>query len=224
MAETSDPALRWIAWIVPRLLRALHASWRVRCEGFEAFEAERAAGRPVILAGWHSRLIFVAPHFGPRYRPHVIVSQSRDGERITAATEPLGVVTVRGSSSRGGVRALLAALRVLEKGGIVGHFVDGPRGPAGVIKPGLMLLAQRSGAAIVPAYSAARWHWTAGSWDRMQVPLPCSRVLYRLGPARYVAPDLDEAGLEAMRRALEVEMREGHARAEAEMRSGAQAQ
>jgi lysophospholipid acyltransferase (LPLAT)-like uncharacterized protein len=221
MAQRTDPALRWIRCTVPPLLRALHWTWRVRCEGFEALDAERAAGRPVILACWHGRLPSVAPRFGPRYGPHVIISESRDGERITAATEPLGVVPVRGSSSRGGVRALLAALRVLERGGVLGHFVDGPRGPAGEIKAGLMLLAQRSGAAILPVYGASSRHWTARSWDRMEIPRPGSRVLYRIGTLRRIGPDLDEGALETARAALEREMREGYARADADVRAGA---
>jgi lysophospholipid acyltransferase (LPLAT)-like uncharacterized protein len=67
-------------------------------------------------------------------------------------------------------------------------------------------------------YGASRQHWTAErSWDRMQVPLPCSRVLYRLGPPRHVPPGADETGLDALRQELEAEMREGYARADADV-------
>ena len=126
-----DPAARWLGRIVPPLIRVLYRSWRVRCEGFEAVDAELAAGRRVLLATWHGKLLTVLPHFGPRYSPHVMISQSRDGDRVSAVSARFGVVPVRGSSSRGGARALLQAVRVLEKGHVVGHIVDGPRGPAG---------------------------------------------------------------------------------------------
>jgi hypothetical protein len=214
-ASGPDPAARWLGRSVPPLLKLFYRSWRLRCEGFDAVDAELAAGRRVILAVWHAHLLTCMPHFGPRYRAHVMISQSRDGDRVSAVARPFGVVPVRGSSSRGGARALLQAVRVLEKGNVIGHIVDGPRGPAGEIKPGLMLLAQRSGAWLVPAYVASRHHWTAErSWDRMQVPLPFTRVLYRLGPPRRVPEELDAAGLDEARRELEREMREGYARAD----------
>jgi lysophospholipid acyltransferase (LPLAT)-like uncharacterized protein len=220
-AAQGDAATRWIGRSVSALLRCLYRSWRVRFEGFEPVDAEVAAGRPVILITWHGRILTCIAHYGPRYRPHAMISQSRDGDRISAVGAPLGVIPVRGSSSRGGARALLEAVRLLEKGRALGHVVDGPRGPAGEIKPGLMLMAQRSGAAITPMYAASRHHWTATrSWDRMQLPLPWTRVLYRLGPLRHVSPELDEAGLEAERRALEAELREGYAQIDADVRSG----
>ena len=78
-------------------------------------------------------------------------------------------------------------------------MVDGPRGPARVVKPGLLLLAQRAGAAIVPILVSARWHIEVGSWDRMQIPLPLSRVRIRLAEPIEVPRDLPEAKLEALR-------------------------
>jgi hypothetical protein len=217
-AAQVDAATRWIGGSVSALLRCLYRSWRVRFEGFEPVDAEVAAGRPVILITWHGRILTCIAHYGPRYRLHAMISQSRDGDRISAVGVPLGVIPVRGSSSRGGARALLAAVRLLEKGHALGHVVDGPRGPAGEIKPGLMLMAQRSGAAIAPMYAGSRHHWTARrSWDRMEVPLPGSRVLYRLGPLRRIPPELDEARLETARRALEAELREGYAQIDADV-------
>jgi lysophospholipid acyltransferase (LPLAT)-like uncharacterized protein len=213
-----DAAARWLGRTVAPFLRGLYRTWRVRSEGTDAVDAELAAGRRVIVAVWHGRLLTCLPHYGPRYRMHTMISQSRDGDRIAEVAKRLGVTPVRGSSSRGGVRALLQAVRLLQDGHMLGHVVDGPRGPAGEIKPGLMLMAQRSGAAIAPMYGASQRHWTAErSWDRMQVPLPCSHVLYRLGPLRHVASDADESALEMQRRDLEAEMREGYARVDAEV-------
>ncbi|HXZ84062.1 MAG TPA: lysophospholipid acyltransferase family protein [Myxococcota bacterium] len=213
-----DAAARWLGRIVPPVLGALYRTWRVRFEGGEPVDAELASGRPMLLLVWHGRLLTVLPHYGPRYALHTMISQSRDGDRIAAVAERMGVTPVRGSSSRGGARALLQALRLLEKGHTIAHIVDGPRGPAGELKPGLMLMAQRSGAALAPMYAASSWHWSAHSWDRMEVPLPCSRVLFRFGPLWRVPPGLDAEGLEALRRDFEAEMRAGYARAQLDVR------
>ena len=220
-ASAEDGVARWLGRIVPPFLGALCRTWRVRLEGSEAIDAELATGRPMILVVWHGRLLTCLaclPRHGARYALHTMISRSRDGDRVAAVASRMGVVPVRGSSSRGGARALLQAVRLLEQGHTIAHIVDGPRGPAGAIKPGLMLMAQRSGAAIAPMYAASAHHWTATrSWDRMEVPLPCSRVLLRFGPPWRVAADLEEADLEALRSGFEVEMREGHARAQADV-------
>jgi lysophospholipid acyltransferase (LPLAT)-like uncharacterized protein len=94
--------------------------------------------------------------------------------------------------------------------------VDGPRGPRGEIKPGLILLAQRSGAALIPiVYSVSR-KWVAKSWDRMVVPLPFGRVTARRLAPRFVPRELDEVAAEGLRRELEDELRNEQAKLDAE--------
>src|SRR5262245_6483205 len=115
-APPEDTAARWLGRIVPPVLFGLYRTSPVRFE--------LATGRPMILLVWHGRLLTVLPHYGPRYALHTMISQSRDGERVAAVASRMGVVPVRGSSSRGGARALLAALRLLEKGHTIAHIVD----------------------------------------------------------------------------------------------------
>lgn len=201
------------------LLRGLYASWRVRVEGAAVLDERAAAGEPWLLAVWHGKLLTCLPHFG-RYGPFTMISQSRDGDRISAVAGALGVVPVRGSTSRGGSRALLQAVRLLRSGHPGAHIVDGPRGPAQHIKPGLLLMAQRSGAPIVPLYAGSSRRWVAErSWDRMEVPLPFSRVLYRLGPPRGISRDADAPLLEQLRAELEQEMREAQDQVDRDARS-----
>ena len=197
------------------LLRAIGATLRIQRDGDEHLAAVLASGRPAILYGWHGNLLVGACDLG-HHRPYVMISQSRDGERIARTVEHVGFVPVRGSSSRGGARALLQMVRVLRGAVVCCHLVDGPRGPRGEIKPGLILLAQRSGAALIPIVYAVSRKWVAKSWDRMVVPLPFARVLARRLPARYVARDLDEAGAEALRVELEAELLREQARIDAE--------
>jgi lysophospholipid acyltransferase (LPLAT)-like uncharacterized protein len=192
------------------LLALVSASLRTRVEGEDRLRALVASGRRVIIVSWHGRLLTAFVHFS-RYRPAVMISQSRDGARIAWIAERFGFRPVRGSSSRGGVRALLALTRELAAaGGVAIHIVDGPRGPAGEVKPGLIPLAARSGALIVPIYATARWRLEARSWDRMQVPLPWSRIDCRVDEPIEVPARLSESEADALRADLEKRMSEGY--------------
>ncbi len=191
-------------------------SLRYRTEGRDVVHELRAAGQPVLLASWHGRVLLLPYHLRGLLQT-LMVSQSRDGERIASICRRFGYQTVRGSSSRAGARALLQFVRRLRKGDVGGHVVDGPRGPAGRIKPGLMLAAQRSGAAIVPIYASASHRWEARSWDRMQISWPFGRVLVRYGEPVLVPRDLDREGSERLRLALERTMYNEYARLERDL-------
>ncbi len=191
-------------------LRALFATLRVKLEQEENLNERLTAGQPVIMVSWHNRLLTEMSTMSP-YRPLVMISQSRDGRRIAELSSRFGYRPVRGSSSRGGARALLQMVRELRSGGVGGHLVDGPRGPVGVIKPGLILMAQRSGAAIVPTYFASARRWCAPSWDRMELPYPFTRVIGRFGPAIDVPRELSDEAAEQLRLDLEKEMEREYA-------------
>lgn len=208
---------RVLPGLVGRSLRVIGATLRPRVEGEEHLTEILASGRPAILYGWHGNLLVGACDLG-RHHPYVMISESRDGERIARTVEHVGFRPVRGSSSRGGARALLQLVRLLRGPEVCCHLVDGPRGPRGEIKPGLILLAQRSGAALIPVVYTASWKWVARrSWDRMVVPLPFSRLAVRHLPPRWVPRDLDDVAAEALRRELEDELRREQAKLDAEV-------
>ncbi len=117
-------------------------------------------------------------------RTCVLVSHSRDGDMQAAALSSLGFEVVRGSSSRGGARALASLVRKLRQPRTDAVFaVDGPRGPYGVVKPGALLAAKRAGACVVPAGAAARRSVVLDrAWDRFVLPWPFTRVDIVLGP------------------------------------------
>ncbi len=219
MADTDPrPKLveRALPWLAGKLLRLVGGSLRVRHEGEDRMRALLAEGRPVILYGLHGHLMVGSCDLG-RYRPFVMISQSRDGERIARTVEQVGFRPVRGSSSRGGTRALLQAVRLLKGPVVCCHIVDGPRGPRGEVKPGLILMAQRSGAAIIPVLYGVDRKWVVRkSWDRMQIPKPFGRVIARHLPPRDVPRDLSPEAAEALRRELERELAREEARIEAE--------
>jgi lysophospholipid acyltransferase (LPLAT)-like uncharacterized protein len=207
---------RLVFWLGPWLIRLHTRTLRIRVEQDAELERLLARGQPVVLAGWHQRIYLGIRPAAP-LRPFIMISQSRDGERIARIVEKVGWRPVRGSSSRGGVGALAALIREVSKGAVAAHVVDGPRGPARRVKPGLALLARRSGAVVIPAYLSARRRFQARSWDRFIVPYPFTRVVLRWGPALEPAAEgTDEADAEFCRR-VEQSLERGHAELDREL-------
>ncbi len=171
------------------------------------------ARRAVLLASCHSRILNRVFYLR-QMRPVIMVSRSRDGELIAQTIRRLGWRTVRGSSARGGVSALRAMIRALGPGEIGVHIVDGPRGPPGVVKPGLVLLANRTAAALVPAYATASHRLEAKSWDLTQIPLPFARIYLRYDAPLEVPADLTAEKAEVLRRDLEARFSREYARLE----------
>jgi lysophospholipid acyltransferase (LPLAT)-like uncharacterized protein len=104
-------------------------------------------------------------------------SVSRDAEYTGRVIKRFGYGTARGSSTRGGGRALAEMAQCLDHGIEVGFTIDGPRGPAYIAKPGAVTLARHSGQAILPFHIAAKNRFELPSWDRMNIPLPFSRIV-----------------------------------------------
>jgi hypothetical protein len=152
------------------------------------------------------------------FEPIIMISQSRDGDLGARLAERLGLVPVRGSSSRGGATALASILRALKKNPAVIHIVDGPQGPKGVVKPGLITMAQLSGAVILPIIVSARKAWILGNWDRFLVPKPFSELTIEWGQPLAVPRGIDPSGDEDLRREIERRLTEGYA--EADLRYG----
>nr|WP_321514318.1 lysophospholipid acyltransferase family protein [uncultured Pseudodesulfovibrio sp.] len=140
-------------------------------------------GKPYVFALWHGEflpLISYVNRFDNRFV--IMVSQSKDGEFISRLLERSGHITVRGSSSRGGVRALINAKRLMLKEKLIGAVtVDGPRGPRHKVKDGIFLLAQRTGAQIIPLRAYASQKKEFNSWDRFMLPYPFSKCRFYLG-------------------------------------------
>lgn len=171
-------------------------------------------GGKVIVALWHQRFFGVIRYAGrfSIYEPSAIISQSKDGEMISQVVVRLGYRPIRGSSSRGGKEALSAIVEDLTRNRCAIHAVDGPQGPKGIVKPGLIRMAQLSHATIFPVYISAERAWILDSWDRFLIPKPFSRVLVRWGDPIVIPDTIEKEKFEIIRLHVENTMIEGHAR------------
>jgi lysophospholipid acyltransferase (LPLAT)-like uncharacterized protein len=190
-----------IAAVGGPLIAALGSTYRWRVEGFSHYESIVASGKQPIFAFWHGRIL-PATLFWKNRGIVVITSQNFDGEWIAGIIRRFGYGTARGSTSRGGARALVQLRRDLSDGRAAAFTIDGPRGPARVAQAGAVFLAGATGHPILPFHIEANRFWTAGRWDQTQVPKPFSTVAVAIGEPMHVA-DTTDATIEAKRLELE---------------------
>ena len=133
----------------------------------------------------------------------VIVSRSPDGEILARLLTGRGYCVVRGSNTRGATRAMIDMARVMDKGHDAAIAVDGPRGPADKVKPGIILLAKVTGCPIVPLGAGISRCKQFASWDRFKLPLPFSRTAITVGESIQVPPDASAELVEQKRQELE---------------------
>jgi hypothetical protein len=172
------------------LLRFLTFSCHVTFEGFDEIERRWAERSSVVLACWHGRSLMLPFVYRDR-QLGILNSAHRDGAIIAHVLEKLGLTVTRGSSSRRGVAGLLGLYRLMRKGVDVALVPDGPRGPAGVVKPGVIVLARDGGRPVVGLSWSASRVFRLASWDRMMVPAPFSRVVVVAARELELAPEGD---------------------------------
>ena len=182
---------RTSAAMIPLLAR----SWRMEIEN-EHFvaDAQKEYGGVVVVT-WHGRILAPIAYWVGRGF-HALVSQSNDGDLLSAFFSRCGWHLIRGSTGRRAVEALRTGRAALSlPGTVLAIAADGPRGPAGIAKPGMTYFAQKTGKPVLPAGISARPRLVMKSWDRFQIPLPGARVCWVWGEPIMIAAgdDLDAA-------------------------------
>lgn len=203
---------KYVGGVLFAFVRTLCSTLRIRTEGYEKTESYPSR----IYCGWHGKSVLFANYFRNK-GIYVLISHSNDGEMQARLFTKLGYQIIRGSTGRGGARALIETIKVLRAGGSMAMTPDGPRGPSGVVQPGIMAMAQKSGAVLVPVGLSAKPRWLAPSWDRYMIPFPFAKAIMLFGEPIAVPADADADGVEAVRLQLEDAIRVIEAEADRRM-------
>jgi len=174
------------------------------------FTPTKLPEKPCVVVFWHGRLAMMSfayrrwwlRDFGSKRRAKVIISDHKDGEIITRVISHFGIGAIRGSSFKGGARALMGAIKEIKNGTDVIITPDGPRGPFHSVADGAVILAQRLNLDIYALNYEASSFWKFRSWDEMLLPKPFSRINYSLSAPLNLAGLSLDVGKEAIRQLL----------------------
>ena len=164
-------------------------------------------GENIIFAFWHSFMLvpaYTARNLGIK----IMISQHTDGEYITRVVERLGFTTIRGSTTRGGAKALLKMIKGSKEGTVLAITPDGPKGPRFIVQPGIIYLSQKTGFPIVPASLGLTSYWELPSWDKFRIPKPFSKAALICGEPIHIPPKLNKSEVEEYRILLEKRLKE----------------
>ncbi len=191
-------------WIYSRLW---HVEHRNRPKSLDA--------EPHVYAHWHGDELLLLGSFAFAGMA-VMVSRSRDGERMKRLLQWLGFHVVRGSSSRGGAGGLKGLIDAVNAGGFNASLaVDGPRGPIYQVKPGILKLAQQTGRILVPGAASARRRFIfKKAWNQCYLPLPFTRCVIVYGTPFQVPASATDSDLETLRLKMEGQLKSLKAEAE----------
>lgn len=192
-----------VGWLLAAMVRVIKASMRWRVLHEARRDAILARPGPVILAFWHNRLMMMVALGTFGRRVVLLQSRHRDGQLASAAIQRFGITTIWGSSAKGGASALRALIRAGKAGDWIALTPDGPRGPRMRCQPGVVMLAQRTGAPVVPITWSTSRRILLGTWDRMIIALPFGGGVLAWGDPIEVPRDLDSDGMENYRQRIE---------------------
>jgi lysophospholipid acyltransferase (LPLAT)-like uncharacterized protein len=185
---------RLIGWAGYIVIAAIGRTMRWRSVGSENLDAILHSGHRAIFTFWHGR-IFPSTYYWRNRGIVVMTSQNLDGEGIAQCIQRFGFGVARGSSSRGGFRALAQLARDIRNGKDAAFTIDGPRGPRYVAKQGPILLAFKTGAAVFCFHISMKHRIQLKSWDEFQIPLPFTQAVVLQGEPIWAPPDATEEDL-----------------------------
>ncbi len=198
------------SYLAPRLLKWLMLIILLSCRkkwiGLEHIEDLKKRNENWIYSFWHNNITYAAVLLRNQ-RLLSLVSASKDGSFAATVVELLGNQTVRGSSSRGGVRALLSMIKGIKTGQNGAITPDGPRGPKYKLQHGAITVSQKSSTPLVPLHVESTKQWVfSKSWDKHKMPKPFSTVVAGLGAPVQIPEILDKSQFEAAAKEFENHM------------------
>lgn len=199
------PSPVWVARLFGPVLSLLARTWRVEVRAEGRWRSLATGGGGYIFLLWHEALLpllWKHRHQGIA----IVVSEANDGRYLAEYARRIGYRCLSGSSTRGGVRALVGAMKALEQGIPVAFTPDGPRGPRREVKPGMLAAAVRTGRPILPIHAEADRAWRLRSWDRFMIPKPFARVRIGYGEPFGAGPETGPSLVSAALHAVEQEI------------------
>lgn len=194
-------------------MKLLAATLRMEVRDLCGIGGPNSTMPPAIYALWHNRFFCVPPAWNLICDGHrktvALTSASHDGDMVARAMAVFGLGSVRGSSSRRGVAALVGLKRALQEGLDICVTPDGPRGPRYIVQPGVIKLAESTGAPIIPIHVRFSSAWRLKTWDRFVIPKPFSRVQVTFAEPIRLTRGMDAAAFENKRLNLEKLMVQG---------------
>lgn len=199
-----------LVWLIPRLVvllqRCIGLTSRFKVYKNETHEQMLKSKEPFIYSIWHTNVLY-SPYLHRGKQVAVLISESKDGDYINEVVEIFGNQSIRGSSSRGGSKALKGIISHLKKGFPVAFTPDGPRGPAFIVQPGLIAAAQVTQAPIIPFHYECTRQWILEkAWDKHRVPKPFTTFIVCYGEPIHVPRNLNEEEFEETRKMVEKAM------------------
>ncbi len=202
---------KYLPTLINLLVRFFHLTFRYRELNKETLDQAKAAHDKgaYVFGIWHQNLFAgITAQIGT---PHVvIVSPSKDGQLVAVTCEKFGNIAARGSSSRGGKKAMLEMIQHIKNGYPAAITIDGPKGPAHEVKPGIVEISKQTGAMIVPygVYPAKYWSFHK-AWDKFRLPKPFTKVFIRYGEPIFVKQDLSIAEFDEISEKIKTSLIEG---------------
>ncbi|KAA3602909.1 MAG: DUF374 domain-containing protein [Candidatus Scalindua sp. AMX11] len=199
--------LYMIGFLGSTLFRFLFFTIRIEERPHHYPRQQKERGRRVIYALWHPFILI--PGFASRNLGiMVLISQHSDGEYIAQVIQWLGYCVVRGSTTRGGGRAMLSIIKRAREWDALAITPDGPKGPVHKAQSGIIYLGQKTGYPIIPMSIWSSKYWTLPSWDKFQIPKPFSKSIIQYGDPIYIPPKLTKDEIEKYRILLEKTLNE----------------
>ncbi|TGL23856.1 DUF374 domain-containing protein [Leptospira yanagawae] len=199
-----------LVWLLPLIvvwfqrLIGLTSSFRILKN--EQYEELFKNKKPYIYSIWHTNVLY-SPYLHRKKRVAVLISESKDGDYINEVVHRFGNTSIRGSSSKGGSKALKTVIQHLKKGLPAAFTPDGPRGPAFIVQPGIIAAAQVTQVPIVPFHYECSRQWILEkAWDKHRVPKPFTTFVVSYGEPIYIPRELNEVEFEKMRLQVEEAM------------------
>lgn len=201
--------LEFSASMITLLAKIWFGTVRVKILNREVYEKYFKGSRSghIVAGSWHRHSIFLFYFFRNLGSRAIMISRSMDGELTARIATRLGYTPIRGSSSKGGGKALTAMMDFLNTSAekrLCGTPVDGPKGPARQMKKGMLALAKETGALFIPmTCSGNRVFTLKKAWDKTILPKPFSRMVVDFDEPVFIPKDVTDEEFEKIRQHLE---------------------